>query len=551
MKQVFTFFLSIGFSFALFGQNTVGLQQYDPEKSFPGYNLFFSHNQSTVFLIDNCGRVVHTWEDSTIYRPGNSVYLMENGDLLKCKRLFNSTVSNPIWAGGGGETVEMRDWNNELLWSFSLNNDSLRLHHDVAPMPNGNVLMIVWELVSEADAIQAGRDPAKLDQNKLWPDYILEYDPMQDAIVWEWHVMDHLIQDFDESKDNFGSVEDHPELVDINFDTHDGHPDWMHANAIDYEPTLDQIMISVPYFHEIWVIDHSTTTEEAAGHSGGNAGKGGDLLYRWGNPLAYRKGTAEDQSLFFQHDAQWVDKSGSSSQNFGKIAVFNNRVGEDYSTANIIASAFDINSQSYSLENGMYGPLDFERVVKHPEDSTLFYSNSLSGTQLLPNGNMLMLAGRWGNALEVTADNELVWEYTIPLRGGQPVEQGEELAINNNITFRLNRYALDYPAFEGKDLSPGDYIELNPAVGFCEALLSVEEETENRVRIYPNPAKDHVFIDLDFQGLKDLRVINSFGQEMFQQKDIHAKTSIPTAAWAPGLYFIQVGNLSKKLLVIE
>ena len=118
--------------------------------------------------------------------------------------------------------------------------------------------------------------------NELWAEAILEWNPMIDEVVWEWHIWNHLIQDYDESKANYGTVAEHPELIDINYDRNDGHPDWLHMNAIDYNPILDQIVMSVPYFDELWVIDHSTSKEEAASHTGGKSGKGGDLLYRWG-----------------------------------------------------------------------------------------------------------------------------------------------------------------------------------------------------------------------------------------------------------------------------
>ncbi len=62
-------------------------------------------------------------------------------------------------------------------------------------------------------------------------------------VVWEWHVWDHLIQDFDSSMDNYAVVAEHPELVDINH-TRGSTSDWLHGNAIDYNPGLDHFMVS-------------------------------------------------------------------------------------------------------------------------------------------------------------------------------------------------------------------------------------------------------------------------------------------------------------------
>ena len=41
--------------------------------------------------------------------------------------------------------------------------------------------------------------------------------PLTQEIVWEWHATDHIVQDYDESKLNFGVVADVPNLIDINY----------------------------------------------------------------------------------------------------------------------------------------------------------------------------------------------------------------------------------------------------------------------------------------------------------------------------------------------
>jgi len=130
----------------LFAQNTVGLLSYNPSSSFDGYNLIYPHNQGNVYLLDNCGEIVHQWEDSDEFRPGNTAYILDDGKLLRAKRP-TSIADNPIWAGGGGGIVELLDWDNNLLWSFTMNNETERLHHDMAIKPNGNVLMIAWQKV--------------------------------------------------------------------------------------------------------------------------------------------------------------------------------------------------------------------------------------------------------------------------------------------------------------------------------------------------------------------------------------------------------------------
>ena len=245
-----------------------------------GYNLFTSLNATTAYLMDNDGNFVHSWE--TGYRPGNAMYFLDNGLLLHTGNVGNTSFDT----GGAGGVVQTINWNGTITWAYEYTGTTHLQHHDVAMLPNGNLLMIAWQYKSRDESMAAGRDPSLLSDGELWPDSVIEVKPTgvdTGEIVWEWHVWDHLVQDYDTTKSNYGVVSEHPELIDLNYAIND-QADWNHSNAIDYNEELDQILLSVRNFSEIWVIDHSTTTEEAAGHSGGNSGKGGDLLFRWGTP---------------------------------------------------------------------------------------------------------------------------------------------------------------------------------------------------------------------------------------------------------------------------
>lgn len=524
-------------------QPTVGLISYNENLISDGFNLFYPHNQEKVYLMNNCGQIVHSWEDNASYRPGNSVYLLENGDLIKCKRL-NTSIGDPIWAGGGGAIVEIVDWDNDLKYRFELNDTVNRLHHDIEPMPNGNILMLVWDKKSLEEALDAGRNPALLSLDELWSESVIEWDPVNDSIVWEWHAWDHLVQDFDMSKLNYGNVSDHPELIDINYDEHDGHPDWMHLNSIDYNPVLDQILLSNPYFNEIWIIDHSTTKEEATGHEGGEAQRGGDLLFRWGNPATYRNPDSLQQ-LFFQHDATWIDPFATNEdESYGKILLFNNRVDVTLSTMLLIGTDPDLNNHTYNLNGKVFHPEKPSRVYTHPDSSVRAFSNGVSSVMFLPNGNLFTFSGRWGYGYEMTPDDEIVWEYIVPLRAGHPVRQGDTLGISENLTFRMTRYPVDYGAFDGKDLSAKGYIELDPDTLFCPSFItSTVNQKTGKITVYPNPAHDQIFLDIEKADIVylNVQIFDTYGRLVdFQYTSLH--DGINVGDLTPGLYLARLAT---------
>lgn len=381
---------------------------------YPGYTLYTAGSTRTN-LIDLNNTVVKFWTHTR--SGGYSVYLLQNGDLIRPALSTGSSLNG----GGAAGVVQKYSYSGSLIWEYTYSSNSYRSHHDIEPMPNGNVLLIAWEVKTAAQAVAAGLNHSAT----IWPDHIIEVQPSGSTggtIVWEWHAWDHLIQDYDPTKANYGVVANHPELLDINVGSA-GSGDWMHVNGISYNARLDQIVFSSHNLDEVYVIDHSTTTQEAAGHTGGNSGKGGDFLYRWGCPSNYR--APGSQVFNVVHCGVWINDSLPGG---GHIMAFNNREGTGASIVTEIVPPVD-SLGHYSLTPGTaYAPASPIWTYS----ASGFYSVHLGGCQRLPNGNTLLAQSTSGKMLEVTSSGATVWSYTP---GGEIV--------------RALRYPLNYSGLVG------------------------------------------------------------------------------------------------------
>ncbi len=283
------------------------------------WTLLTRLDTNTTTAIDANGATVRTWTGAT---NGASVgYLFPDGSMV---RPCNYAQGSFTGAGRGGR-LQIFSPAGVLTSDLIIASALFQQHHDVCPLPNGNILCIVWDLRTQAEAIAAGRSTITAN---MYSERIIEVRPTGMStyeIVWSWSLWNHLIQDANPAAANFGVVSQAPQLVDINFGAIVSS-DWVHLNAIDYNPARDEIVVSSRSFNELWVIDHSTTTQEAASHTGGARGKGGDLLYRWGNPQVSRRGTAADQYFRVVHGATWIDEGMPGA---GNLLAFNNgdRIG--------------------------------------------------------------------------------------------------------------------------------------------------------------------------------------------------------------------------------
>ena len=466
MKHLLLFGLLVASATFGMAQNTVGTIEYEPDLAQDGYNMVIPLFGNGATLVDMCGEVVHSWTSEDSVRNSTWSYLQDNGDIVMTLREAN-VANDVIWTGGGGGIIERRTWDNDLVWSYTLNDSLYRLHHDIQVMDNGNVLALVWELKDSLEYVAAGGDMSLID-DVLWSEVIFELEPNGSGgadVVWEWHAWDHLVQDFDENKPNYGVIADNPQKINLNSNSPQGQQplaDWLHMNSIHFNPVFGQIMVSVPNLNEVWIIDYAGGAE-------------GSIIWRWGNPAAYDRGTADDQKLFFQHDARWAYEGiGLSDPNFGKVTVFNNRVpdaeapGGYHSEAVILEPVYDFYENEYTMDltTGTFLPLDFDAVYAAPNPADLA-SNITSNYQILPEGHSLIGEGNQGEAIELDENNEVVWRYKIPLTSTgvnlpQPVAQGTVLNPMQNLMFRMERFASDFPGFAGQDLTPMGVIELDP-----------------------------------------------------------------------------------------
>lgn len=387
------------------------------QEPWEGRTLISPFNSDVTSLLDMNGDVIQSWTGTG--RVSSMAFLLEEGVILRP----SEDPDGQFGAAAAGGHFQIIGPEDELIWDYYFSTYEYQQHHDIQPMPNGNVLVVAWERKTEAEAEAMGR----LGLNgEMWPTLIAEIEPQGPTggeVVWEWHLWDHMIQDVDPAKPNYGVVADHPELMDINAANVSQDGDWIHVNSIDYDPVRDEIIFGARASREIYVIDHSTSTEEAAGHTGGNRGKGGDFLYRWGNPQHYDRGDASDQFFDVVHGANLIDEGMPGE---GNILVFDNGPNGTMTDSKVVEITPPIDGEgNYIIESGQpFGPAT--PTWSYGDNGEFQSGGTQCGAFRMPNGNTLICVTQGGYLFEVTESGEVVWEYTHGSNIARALRYGEE-----------------------------------------------------------------------------------------------------------------------------
>lgn len=546
MTRVFLFFLFIfSLSFAS-AQQTVGTFINSPE-ALNAYTLFSVSFGKKTYIVDNCGEVINEWSHE--HRCGLGAYLLDDGSLLR-----TSHISHPqMYQTSHGGLIERIAWDGELIWSFDFTTFTRNQHHEVDYMPNGNILVLGYDFIPRDSVQLLGRNTNLYPLRDLYGESIYEIEPIgtdSARVVWEWHMVDHMVQDVNSNAHNYVTdFSAHPRKMNFNYEGNNpvSEVDWFHCNAIAYHADRDEILLNARNTNEFFIIDHSTTTAEAATDSGGQRGHGGDFLYRWGNVNAYDKGSADEIKLFGAHNVQWIPEDYRYG---GKIIIFNNgnrRPGPDFSTVEIIDPALD-SFGNYMLDsNGIFLTTDVTTIA--PDD---FFSRYQSNAVILPNGHLFTNQGDNARFREYDENGEVVWDYISPAGRSGATTQGSQ--PNNNSVFNATRLPVDHPAFADKDLTPQGVIELNSDFTDCEIYSSVEHPENNHLDqsyILTRLADELHITSRDQALIQTVALYDMRGRTVIQQSVSAPSATLSTSLVSPGMYVIEIrGQKSADMMKI-
>ncbi len=429
-----------------------GVKPGEDSRAFDGYIFYSTHDTNrgrtvgnTTWLLNSLFQPVHRWDSEHHAHEGVGPYLLENGLVVRPFSKGNWLYMENFYVASF-TSLEIIDWEGNQLWEFDYCTPKRHcMHHDIEPMPNGNILLIVNDFKTHEEAESIGFKPT--NDRAIAFQRIIEIEPnLKDGstrIVWEWDILDHIVQDLYPDRPNYGKPSEHIGKIDVNYvgkSTKFIPGSVFHFNAISYNKERDQILVSNFGTNEIFILDHSTTTKEAKTDKGGASGKGGDLIYRWGNPNAYGMAGIESRQLFKQHDAAWIPKGIPGK---GDISIFNNGVNrKPMYTAYIELELPKLRNSRYQrASNKPFGPMApaYEFSEFAGDEPEVFFAPFMSGARRLPNGNIFGVSGIVSGMFEVTDEGEEVLR-TVP--------------GSRSTFYRAYKFSKDYPAFNNRNLAP-------------------------------------------------------------------------------------------------
>lgn len=328
-------------------EGKAGVTSYNPDRVFPGLNLYASRNLARAFLMEMDGKTVHSW--SAKIDPTDTwqhVEMVDRRDLLavvKDKRLIRL------------------GWDSEVRWSADG-----RFHHDLAVDPSGMILALTrTDRVIRRDGrpcIILDDGITTLDARGRILDTVSLYDILKDRIdpgrfeeITKWTLSLTGIRTM------LGSFAGSRFLVGNGIP-----PDLLHANSLEIvRQTVNgvckrgDLLLSICELDLVVILDRRTK----------------EIVWEWGPGYLSKQ----------HHPTQLAN---------GNILIFDNGVKQGRSRV------IELDPRDKRIVWEYTG-----------DPSETFFSLSRGAAQRLPNGNTLITESDSGHVFEVDLRGEIVWEF--------------------------------------------------------------------------------------------------------------------------------------------
>lgn len=393
-----------------------GTTIYDPEKCWNGYTVFQTNmhsNHPAAALINMNGDIVNLWQRL----DGFPNKMLPGGFIMG-----STGMRNPKYGFQDMLDLVQVDWEGNIVWRFNryeLIKDPdhkrqwmARQHHDYQREGNpvGYYVPGMDPLVNKGNTIILSHRNLKntgISEKPLLDDVIIEV-TWEGEKVWEWVCSDH----FDEM--NFS--EEAKNTLARNPDLRGGTTgDWMHINSVSVlGPNRWYDQGDTRFHPENIIMDGRETNIIAIIDK-----KSGEIVWQIGPDYNTSPALKKLGWIIGQHHAHLIPHGLPGE---GNILVFDNGGQAGYGSPNPGSPSGVHNAlRDYSrvLE---IDPIALEIVWKcgggsmpgSSEKSVRLYSSYISSAQRLPNGNTLITEGASGRIIEVTLQQEIVWEYINP-----------------------------------------------------------------------------------------------------------------------------------------
>jgi hypothetical protein len=393
-----------------------GTTTYYPEKCWNGYTLFQTelhrNNGRGAVLIDMTGNAVNWWKGL----DGMPNKILPGGHIMG-----STGVRNPKYGYQDMTDVVEVDWDGNIVWKFDkyeLVKDPrqkprwmARQHHDY--QREGNT--VGYYVPGMEPRLGGGKTlilchknlkNPRISDKLLVDDTIIEVD-CRGKIDWEWICSEHF-EEMGFSPVARKTLKRNPSMQPAG----GGMGDWMHMNSMsmlgpnrwddagDRRFHPDNIIWDGRQTNIIAIIDRKT----------------GKIVWQIGPYFTATRALIKIGQIIGQHHAHMIPRGLPGE---GNILVFDNGGAAGYGAPNPGAPTGFSNALRDFSRVLEIDPVTLEIKWQYPPPMRMpggsrLYSSFVSSAQRLPNGNTMITEGNGGRIIEVTAGQEIVWEYVSP-----------------------------------------------------------------------------------------------------------------------------------------